>query len=64
MNRLLKHEIPDLQRQLDEQTSFFDNTQDLSRLFCSELTAAIYQRLGLLPQTPSGLDQTCSTLLS
>ena len=31
------------------------NQEDLSSLFCSELVAEAYQRLGLLPKPPQGL---------
>ena len=32
-----------------------DNTEDLTSLFCSELLAELYQRLGWLPEPPHGL---------
>ncbi len=50
--------IPDLQTQLAEHTSYFDNAQDLSKLFCSELVAALYQRLGVLPSHPAASNYT------
>jgi len=32
-----------------------DNVEDLSSLFCSELVAEAYQRIGLLPKPPEGI---------
>lgn len=37
---------------LDSSPSFFENETDLSKFFCSELVAALYQHLGILDDFP------------
>jgi len=41
-----------------------DNAEDLSSLFCSELVAEAYQRMGLLPEEPASNEYTPASFCS
>jgi solute carrier family 25 phosphate transporter 23/24/25/41 len=56
--RILESKIPALRTALLEHQSVFQNTNDLSKLFCSELVAAVYQSVGWLPASPTPSNYT------